>query len=138
MNKIFLTDNLRTGLKWQDKEHEELFKRVNALVDSIEQGSAREAVVDIVGFLDEYVVVHFHNEELAMHSSRYPSALEHMQEHTEFIGYLAGLKKEIEGDGVSDALASQMQEKIIDWLKEHVGKIDKELGSFLVKGALTY
>lgn len=118
-----------TGIAWQDKEHKELFKRLNDLVGAIERGEGGEEVERLLEFLDEYVVAHFHHEEQAMSRYSYPDILKHLEEHTRFIDEISAIKKESRQCG--SGLAEVVRRRLHDWLVDHIGEIDKTLGAFL-------
>ncbi len=128
------SQSLSTGIEWQDFQHRELFSRINSLLDAMELGLGRSEVLKLIEFLDEYVVVHFDAEEQAMHKYGYPDTLAHLEEHTRFVDYVAGVRKDAE-DGVSSGLVIKVQSRIVDWLLNHVGGIDKSLGEFIKKAA---
>ncbi len=122
--------SLSTGREWQDFQHRELFSRINSLLDAMDIGLGRKEVLRLIDFLDEYVVVHFDAEEQAMHKYDYPDTLAHLEEHTHFVDYVAGIRKDA-ANGVSSGLVIKMQSRIVDWLLNHVGGIDKSLGKFI-------
>ncbi|MBI5599667.1 MAG: hemerythrin family protein [Deltaproteobacteria bacterium] len=133
---ISLDRIFETGVSWQDRQHRELFEKVVLLVLAVERGGGKEEVLELVSFLDEYVVVHFHDEEQAMHSCRYPDALAHMREHTGFIEDLSRLKEELKG-GITTHLVGEVRERIESWLINHTGVSDRKLGAFLLKKAVS-
>ena len=132
MDKKIIYSFPSTGVIWQDRQHRELFKRVGLFVDAIDEGRGREEVLRLLEFLDEYVVFHFHDEEKAMERAGYPESLAHMREHTEFIEELSGLKEELE-HGYSPQRLERVRESMVRWLREHIGRADRELGAFLLK-----
>lgn len=123
---------LETGVKWQDDQHRELFKRIEALIDAINMGLGKDEVMRLFSFLDEYFVVHFEAEERAMDRYGYPDAAAHLAEHTRFIEDIERLEKEA-AEGVSTALVVKTRSKVSDWLVEHIGRVDRKLAEFLRK-----
>ncbi len=121
-----------TGVIWQDRQHRELFKRVELFVDAVEKDRGKEELLRLLEFLDEYVVFHFHDEEKAMEKAGFPDSLSHMQEHTGFIDELSELRMEL-SKGYSQEIVDRIKTRIIRWLKEHIGRADRELGSFLLQ-----
>jgi len=130
--RVTLDKRFKTGILWLDAQHRSLFEKMSGLVGAIEMGGGKEEVTRLIDFLDEYVVVHFHDEEKAMGSSQYPGTLSHMKEHTYFIEDLSRLKAELK-KGVSAPLVLKVRKRIVLWLKDHIGGADKELGAFLLK-----
>lgn len=123
---------LSTGVPWQDKQHKELFRRINKLLDAMNVGLGKEEVVRLFQFLDEYIVVHFAAEEREMDRTNYPGTVEHLREHTVFIDDMARLKDDF-AKGPSSALVMQVKRQVVDWLINHIGDIDKKFGEFAIK-----
>ncbi len=126
------SESLSTGIEWQDFQHKELFSRINSLLDAMDMGLGKTEILRLIEFLDEYVVVHFDAEEQAMHNYGYPDTLAHLEEHTRFVDYVAGIREDAAG-GVSSGLVIKVQSRIVDWLLNHVGGIDKSLGAYIKK-----
>lgn len=130
--KVIFDKTLETGVSWQDKQHKELLDRMSALSEATDGQLEKEEVARLLNFLDEYVVVHFHDEERAMHESGFPKTLSHLEKHMIFIEELARVEAEL-GKGVSAELAEKVRVKLLEWFKDHICVMDKELGSFLIK-----
>ena len=128
------SENLSTGIEWQDFQHRELFSRINSLLDAMDMGLGKIEVLRLIEFLDEYVVVHFDAEEQAMHKYNYPDTLAHLEQHTLFVDHIASIRKDA-ANGVSSGLVIRVQSRIVDWLLNHVGGIDKSLGKFIKEAA---
>lgn len=128
------SDSLLTGLEWQDFQHKELFSRINSLLDAMDMGLGKDEVLRLFGFLDEYFVTHFDAEEQAMHKYDYPDMLAHLEEHMRFIDDIARLRSDAL-HGVSTGLVIQVQSRLVDWLINHIGSIDKSLGAFIKEAA---
>ena len=124
---------LSTGLPWQDAQHIELFNRVGALLDAINKGQGAEEVEGLFTFLDEYFVFHFAAEEEAMHGANYPDTTKHMTEHHKFIDDVARLRREGISGSPAAELIKKMEGAMVDWLVNHIGGMDKEVGGFLIK-----
>jgi len=121
-----------TGLVWQDRQHRELFRRINALLDAMTVGLGRVEVERIFKFLDEYFAVHFEAEERAMHGCAYPEELSHVKEHSDFIERMAALRTEF-AEGATTRLVIKVQKEVVDWLINHIGGVDRALGLYLVR-----
>ena len=126
------SESLSTGVDWQDAQHKELFRRINALLDAMNVGMGKEEVSKLFTFLDEYFVVHFDAEEKAMHQLGYGNTLAHLAEHTRFIEDVSSLAREA-SEGVTTSLLIKVQRRVVDWLINHIGGIDKGLGAAMLK-----
>lgn len=125
------TQDLATGVGWQDEQHKELFVRLDNLLEAAKQGKSKDEVGKIVKFLEEYVGTHFGTEERHMNMFAYPDTSSHKQEHMAFVKEFTQLKKDFEKEGASSSIAIQVQRRVTDWLKNHIAKTDKSLGAFL-------
>lgn len=130
---IIWTKVLSTGLLWQDAQHIELFKRVSALIDAVIKGQGTDEVEKMFAFLDEYFVYHFDAEEQAMHGADFPDAKKHLLEHYNFINDVARLRAESKSGLSADEFNKKVERVMVDWLVNHIGGMDKDLGVFLVK-----
>ncbi len=122
---------ISTGIDWQDRQHKELFHRINSLLDAMTVGLGKEEVQRLFSFLDEYIVIHFDAEEQAMHKYDYPDMLSHLEEHTHFIDDVATLKEEAREDSVTTTHIIKVQSRVVDWLMNHICTVDKKLGKFI-------
>ncbi|MBI5492267.1 MAG: hemerythrin family protein [Deltaproteobacteria bacterium] len=126
--------SLETGVEWQDKQHKELFNRVNRLLCAMVEKKGNEEIADLLNFLDNYVVVHFDAENQAMNKLQFKDRASHIAEHADFKSKLADIKKAVE-KGLDSALVIRIQKQVTDWLMEHIGKVDKVLGKFITESS---
>ena len=125
------TDDLATGVERIDVQHKELFLRINNLLDACKTGKGREEVKKTIQFLDDYVVTHFTAEETYMQKYTYPEYNSHKLEHQKFAVNFTELKKQFEKDGPGVHMVVATNQIVVDWLQNHIRKVDKALGSFL-------
>ncbi len=125
-------DSLKTGVTWQDDQHKELFDKINVLFDAMKRCEGKQEIIEMVGFLDGYVVKHFGYEEAAMKRTRYPDSAPHLEAHTAFKKMISSLRSGIDG-GASTRHLVKAQSFLFEWFYNHVGKTDKALGEFLMK-----
>ena len=125
------TDDLATGSDEIDSQHKELFKRINALLEACRRGKGKVEVNKIVDFLDKYVVEHFSEEEKYMKKYDYPGYAKHKTQHLEFIDKFSELRRQIEHEGPGVDLVIKTNHMIVQWLVNHICKVDRALGTFL-------
>lgn len=125
------SQNLAVGVMEIDGQHKELFNRINALLDALGQGKGKQELGNTLKFLEDYTKTHFAAEEKLMTKHSYPAYAVQKAEHTKFINELNAMHKEFDGAGASLPLLIQVQKKTVDWLMNHISKMDKELGKFL-------
>jgi len=128
---IVWTPRLAVGVPQIDEEHQELFARVNTLVEALSAAKARDVVAPLIGFLRDYVNVHFGGEQALMRAHRYVGSAEHLQQHQYFVNEFEKLVKEFEQAGPSGLLTIKLNRLLCDWLRDHVAVTDKQFGAFL-------
>jgi hemerythrin-like metal-binding protein len=125
------TPNLAVGYAPVDRQHQELFKRVDTLVNAMQSGQGKDAVDKTLAFLETYVVEHFSMEQNLMQANRYPQAAAHTAQHQAFLETFKNLKTAYQTDGISASLSIKLQQAVCGWLRDHIAKTDKALGAFL-------
>jgi hemerythrin len=125
------TENLAVGFSEIDTQHKELFKSVNDLLEATSHGKGRDEVGKIIQFLESYVVKHFAMEEKYMAKYNYPGLTTHQTQHVLFVNEFGQLKRQFEAEGATSHITLLIQSKVCDWLINHIGKTDKQLGPFL-------
>jgi hemerythrin len=128
---IVWTHDLATQVEEIDNQHRELFRRINALLDGCKEGRGKEEVRNVIGFLEEYVVAHFGEEERYMEKYHYPERRDHKAQHREFMENFAALKKQFDAEGPGVHIVISTNQIVVDWLQTHIRRRDKALGMFL-------
>jgi hemerythrin-like metal-binding protein len=130
------TSDLSVGIDKIDEQHKELFEKINDLVAAVKQSVCKYKIGDVIRFLEDYVDFHFGEEEEYMRRFNYPGYPAHKAQHEMFIRNFNELKKELpklEGGkkpGSYD-LSVETNEVVVDWILDHIAKVDKVLGEFL-------
>jgi hemerythrin len=125
------TYDLATGSDEIDRQHKELFKRINAFHEACRQGKGRGDVREVLRFLDDYVAKHFSEEEKYMLKYDYPDYEKHKAQHLEYIRTIAELQSQLEREEPGDYLLIKTNRVIAEWLINHIRRVDKSLGAFL-------
>ena len=125
-----LTQDLETGNALIDKEHRELLKAVNDLLDACSKGEGRSSVQKTGSFLSNYVKIHFSHEEQLQQKNDYPEYTPHKAFHDKYRKDLNSVVEKIPADeaSISDLAALNNQ---IGILISHIRFEDKKLGKFL-------
>lgn len=124
---------LNIGIDSIDNQHKELIDRLDQLLTSIKEGKGNEEVTKTLDFLEEYVVKHFNEEEALQLKINYPLYNIQHKQHDEFKNDLKEFRRVFETEGTSALLASNIQERLADWLKNHITNLDKDLGDFMIE-----
>jgi hemerythrin len=125
------TEDLSVGVETIDNQHKELFKRINSLVEAIKQGKCKAEITGVIMFLEDYALSHFGEEETCMEKYSYPPYKDHKEQHAIFMNNLSELRKELEDIGPSYVLSVTTNQVVVDWIIDHIARIDKKLGRFL-------
>jgi hemerythrin len=128
------SDKLSTGINTIDSQHRELFKRINNLVLAIKQHRCKSEIDGVLKFLEDYARIHFTEEEKHMQESGYPGYEEQRQEHKKYLEALKELKEEAARprvEGSSYDLSATTNQVVVDWIVEHILKVDMKFGDYL-------
>jgi len=132
---MYLTwdNSLSVGIDSIDNQHKELLNCIEQLLISIEDEKSNDEVIKTLDFLEEYVVKHFNEEEEIQRKTNYPLLdIQHIQ-HENFKSDLKEFRRVFETHGVSTVLALNIQQNLVDWVKNHIMNLDKDLGDFLIE-----
>ena len=132
---ILWSEDLATGVAVIDSQHQELFIRIGNLLDACSLGKGRDEVKKTIAFLEDYVITHFKAEEAHMTYSGYPEFSQHRKQHIEFMENFGKLKKQFETEGPGLTTVVTTNHLVVDWLKNHIRKLDKALGEHLKTSA---
>lgn len=125
------SDELTTGVSEVDRQHQELIRLVNDFHDALLQGRGREVVEKTIGFLSNYVAEHFKMEEQLMMRHNYTGFAAHKREHERFISEFTALAGEFSKTANNSFAAITVQKQVVQWLVNHIMKVDKEMAKFL-------
>ena len=128
------TEKLATGISTIDSQHKELFKRINNLVIAIKQRRCKSEIDGTIKFLDDYARVHFSEEEKQMRDSNYGGMEEQREDHKKYLAALLALKEQASLpriQGGSYDLSATTNQVVVDWIVDHIMKVDMKFGAFL-------
>jgi hemerythrin len=125
------SNDLATGNDLIDREHKELFKQINDLLDACNSGKGRANLETTVNFLADYAAKHFADEEELQQSSGYPDFTNHHNIHEGFKKQITEIGNELKKSGPTLMLVSRVNSEIGDWLINHIRTQDKKLAAHL-------
>lgn len=128
---IVFTKNLEIGIKEIDDQHKELFKRVNDLFEACNKKMGKEEIGSTLNFLCSYVHKHFSDEQKYQLKYNYPEYAQHLKIHNAFLKEVDEMKKEFDENGATIGFIIKFNQKVVDWLINHIGKTDKQFGNFV-------
>lgn len=116
-----------------DEQHRGLFLCTRKFVDAVGKCKDFSQLSATIDFLDQYITVHFNNEERIMAESKYPFLQMQIEQHRRFSRYFDSLKKDIRESFESKRIfiLFRIQLLIVDWLINHTSKLDTHFGKFL-------
>lgn len=124
-------ESLSIGVEEIDKQHKELLRRFDGLLNACKEGKGIDELKGLLDFLSDYVRIHFNDEEAIQRQHHYPGYEDHRKEHASFVVQLNELRQEIDTHGMSVHHVMETNNLLLKWLINHISVVDKELGKFL-------
>ncbi len=129
MKRIEWNDSYKTGIETIDKQHQGLFSLINQLSQELDENQEKKLLEKTIEKLFDYAKYHFSTEEYLMRKANYERYQEHKNAHEIFenkikefiINYYEG----------KENLTEDIITFLIDWISNHISKVDKEYVSFL-------
>lgn len=125
-------DIYETGIEEVDNQHMELFESANKLYELVNKEINTYQVREVLDFLCKYTINHFDIEEDYQQRINYPKINEHKQMHAQFTKELTDRKNDIEVQ-LSRENIEKLSRFVIDWLKEHIIEVDKEMSFYVIE-----
>ncbi|MFZ3181132.1 MAG: bacteriohemerythrin [Methylocystis silviterrae] len=117
-----------TNVSLHDQEHQEIFRLVNVLGDAVGAGD-RALIGKQLDALISYVAQHFASEEANFTKYGYPATAAHKAQHDELVATCLDLQKKFHAGEAE--VTGETAAFVVDWLTNHIPKIDKSYGPFL-------
>lgn len=122
---------LELGVPEVDRQHREIFRRVDLLVESMMRRKGSDELASLFDFLGQYVQEHFTAEEELMRLHAYPQRAEHEAEHRRFVEDFKALQREYANEGPTALLLVKVNGRVSQWLAVHISGTDRALGAHL-------
>lgn len=134
-DNIQWTPELAVGENFIDNQHIELFRMMNVIVQGLKDGMSNQELANNIKFLQDYVVYHFSQEEQEMEKYNYPEYQAHKQLHIDFITAVNAIASRFSMQGDNTAVLEELASVGLNWLNEHITKIDKKLAAYFKSNA---
>jgi len=129
--KVEWQEYLSVGVEEIDRQHMQLFDKYNTFITAYYEGQANEEVIQLLGFLEEYVAIHFADEESLQQRIGFPDLEKHREQHRVLTRKVAGLKERIANKGPDPHLITEAGLMMTGWLIEHISVMDRAIGRFM-------
>lgn len=134
MSYLEFNNSLKVENKLIDQEHAVLIDYINLLQKAVENESSVKLVGHVLEGLTEYTKTHFFVEEEMMKAYEYPDVDQHKAAHQDFKVKLIDLIYHYENG--SAGISSSALSFLLDWLTNHILKVDRALSDFLADKSL--
>ena len=128
---IAWSDDYKLGNEQVDTQHQRLFELVSDLVSSCLEGQSAEKLRETIGFLIDYTIRHFNDEEALQLKFDYPDFGRHKQLHEDFKKQVGELVQSFRRSGCTEELVSNVNKVVIRWLVNHIQQEDKKIGDHI-------
>ena len=123
-----LEEKYKTGVLWQDIQHQQLVDLLEKFADNNEMG--QEMFTYTLGFLVMYVNHHFNLEEEYMQAYNFPDLDGHKKEHAEYVQQLKDFRQA--HPQYSKEAGDVLMKTILTWILNHIMGADQKLGKFIL------
>ncbi len=135
LTPVHWTRAVEVGVPEIDRQHQEVFARINRLMNDLRQGEGKTTLPEWAAFLRGYLTKHFAMEETYMDLYQYPEAAfrHHQMAHQTFVDQFNKWESIYNSESPSLQLATNLQQYLATWLIDHIGRFDMSLGQYLRK-----
>ncbi|NLM97463.1 MAG: hemerythrin family protein [Halanaerobiaceae bacterium] len=131
-------EKYRIGVELIDRQHRELFERVNGFIKVVRSGQSMEEKLEEIektfSFMGEYVVVHFESEEAVQRKYEFPEYERHKKIHDDFRNDVKKFKSKFENDKYNEELVQEFSGRLLTWLINHVTGEDQKISEYVKRG----
>ena len=129
MDLIQWDSTMSVGSEVFDGHHKIIIDCLNSLPPLIGKDDCAEELLEVLSKLEQFVLVHFGEEERAMRQGQYPDWQAHKEMHNQMYDLVFKLKSDIEKGRSLEA--AYLHEILYSWLVKHILGEDKKYGPYL-------
>jgi len=130
MGLVQWSEAYSVGVGNLDRHHQKLFDMLNRLHNAMIQGKGKDTVIGTVKEMADYARYHFDEEEKLMERIKYPGLNEQRNAHKKFMIKVDEYRK-LADMGLEAFLSSGISTFLTDWLKNHIGVMDKKYQKYM-------
>ena len=134
MDLIKWDSSMSVGSEVFDGHHKIIIDCLNGLHPLLDKSECREELLTILTKLEEFVLVHFGEEERALKQANFPDWRAHKEMHDQMYDLVFKLKSDIEKGRSLEA--AYLHEILYSWLVKHILGEDKKYEPYLVNAPL--
>ncbi len=123
-------DKFSVGIPSIDAQHKNLIALINKLNETMRKGLGGQVIGGVIDELADYTRTHFTYEEELFSRHSYPKSAAHEAEHRDFVAKVGDFRERFVAKRIG--ISVDVLDFLVDWLKGHIMKSDKEYSSFLV------
>jgi hemerythrin len=120
-------DSLRTGLTWQDTQHQALFATVDELLEAMYRKEDSEKLGAQFEQVRAGFAKHFSGQEQFMRRMLSPGFTEHKAAHDKFLESLMPIKQKL--GNLSSKAILDIQFMFSSWMRTHILSMDRAVAS---------
>ncbi|MGC8765754.1 MAG: bacteriohemerythrin [Brevinematia bacterium] len=131
MSLIEWNDSFSVNNETIDKQHRGLIELLNGLSTEFDEQREKRLLENTIEKLFDYTKYHFSIEEYLMRQANFPDYEKHKAEHDAFVKKVKDfISNFIDG---REGLTREIVDFLMEWVKNHILKTDKEYIPFLSK-----
>ena len=138
MKLFHWSDELHTGIKTLDDQHQELTRLINAfLKHCVDKGCQRRDLVKTFTALHSYVIEHFSLEEHLAVEYQYPDAKALLRDHRHLRSWVEDTEATLPKRELTSDFTMDVAYFLVELLQRHIRVMDRRLTDFLHRHAAT-
>lgn len=118
------------GIEKFDNQHKKLFQLLDLIFEAMKEGKGKSILAPVLAELQNYIVIHFADEEVLMNKYNYPDMASHIKEHKVFIDKVQKTNEKYQAGNM--VLTLEISSFLRDWLVNHIQGIDQKYANFFL------
>jgi hemerythrin len=120
-------EGLRIGIPSLDKHHEDIFVYFDKLTVAIQNGDSSSMVVEMLVLLENYISIHFDEEDKLMNECDYPNIAAQREQHAVFREHISEIMNLQNGNTSTNEISMKVLASLTRYCINHINKLDREL-----------
>ncbi len=125
------TNDLLTGVYTIDSAHQQIIDQAEKITQLALEEKIQPKINEALYFLEEYVIVHFDQEETIQRDSDYPGYISHKNFHDLFRDRLEAIIEQHDANPTSPAIKENIVKLFGEIFYTHILTMDQELAAYL-------